>query len=174
LATFRSRVCELFHEVAGRPKSTAAAAVADPQSPFASPRFIDAAQLLAGPDAARLRDAERGADPGHRAVHDPSPTERGEGQPYESGIAPLGDARERVSVKFYLVAMLFIVFDIETVFMIPWGVHFRQLSCDVPMVMDACPAGHLSFFGLGEMLVFAAILVVGFAYVWKKGALTWD
>ena len=96
------------------------------------------------------------------------------GQPYESGIAPLGDARERVSVKFYLVAMLFIVFDIETVFMIPWGVHFRQLSCDVPMVMDACPAGHLVFFGLGEMLVFAAILVVGFAYVWKKGALTWD
>ncbi len=95
-------------------------------------------------------------------------------QPYESGIAPLGDARERVSVKFYLVAMLFIVFDIETVFMIPWGVHFRQLSCAVPMVMDACPAGQLTFFGLGEMLVFAIILVVGFVYVWKKGALTWD
>lgn len=60
-------------------------------------------------------------------------------QPYESGIAPLGDARERFSVKFYLVAMLFIVFDIETVFMIPWGVYFRQLSCAVPMVAGACP-----------------------------------
>ena len=78
-------------------------------------------------------------------------------QPYESGIAPLGDARERFSVKFYLVAMLFIVFDIETVFMIPWGVYFRQLSCAVPMVAGACPAGQLTFFGLGEMLVFASI-----------------
>lgn len=95
-------------------------------------------------------------------------------QPYESGIAPLGDARERFSVKFYLVAMLFIVFDIETVFMIPWGVHFRQLSCAVPMVGDACPAGQLSFAGLGEMVMFATILIVGFVYVWKKGALTWD
>ena len=95
-------------------------------------------------------------------------------QPYESGIAPLGDARERFSVKFYLVAMLFIVFDIETVFMIPWGVHFRQLSCSVPMVADVCPPGSVSFAGLGEMLVFALILVVGFVYVWKKGALTWD
>jgi len=95
-------------------------------------------------------------------------------QPYESGIAPLGNARDRFSVKFYLVAMLFIVFDIETVFMIPWGVHYRQLSCKVPMVADACPTGQLSFFGLGEMLVFAAILVVGFVYVWKKGALTWE
>ena len=95
-------------------------------------------------------------------------------QPYESGIAALGDARERFSVKFYLVAMLFIVFDIETVFMIPWGVTFRQLSCAVPMVSNACPSGQLQFFGLGEMLVFMVILVVGFAYVWKKGALSWE
>jgi NADH-quinone oxidoreductase subunit A len=95
-------------------------------------------------------------------------------QAYESGIAPLGDARERFSVKFYLVAMLFIVFDIETVFMIPWGVQFRQLSCNVAMVGDACPSGHLQFFGLGEMLVFAAILVVGYLYVLRKGALSWD
>jgi len=56
-------------------------------------------------------------------------------QAYESGMAPLGDARERFSVKFYMVAMLFIVFDIETVFMIPWAVHFRQLSCGVPLNM---------------------------------------
>ena len=95
-------------------------------------------------------------------------------QAYESGMAPLGDARDRVSVRFYLVAMLFIVFDIETVFMIPWGVHFRQLSCAVPLVGGACPAGQLQLFGLGEMLVFMAILVVGLVYVWRKGALQWD
>lgn len=94
--------------------------------------------------------------------------------PYESGIPPLGDARERFSVKFYMVAMLFIIFDIETVFMIPWGVYYRELSCAVPLVERACPAGQVSFFGLGEMLVFMAILVVGFIYVWKKGALQWD
>ncbi|HZK79317.1 MAG TPA: NADH-quinone oxidoreductase subunit A, partial [Gemmatimonadaceae bacterium] len=94
--------------------------------------------------------------------------------PYESGIPALGDARERFSVKFYLVAILFIVFDIETVFMIPWGVYYKQLSCSVPMVGGACPTGHVSFFGLGEMLVFMAILLVGLAYVWKKGALQWD
>src|SRR5918912_1011690 len=95
-------------------------------------------------------------------------------QPYESGIPPLGDARERFSVRFYMVAMLFIIFDIETVFLIPWGTYYRQLSCDVPLVGGACPSGHVSFFGLGEMLVFIAILLVGFIYVWKKGALQWD
>lgn len=94
--------------------------------------------------------------------------------PYESGITPLGDARERFSVKFYLVAMLFIVFDIETVFMIPWGAYYRQLSCAVPLVNGACPAGQISLFGLGEMLAFIAILLVGYLYVWKKGALQWD
>ena len=94
--------------------------------------------------------------------------------PYESGMPPLGDARERFSVKFYMVAMLFIIFDIETVFMIPWGVYYRQLSCSVLLVGGACPAGHVSLFGLGEMLVFILILLVGFVYVWKKGALQWD
>ena len=93
---------------------------------------------------------------------------------YESGIPPLGDARERFSVKFYMVAMLFIIFDIETVFMIPWGVFYRQLSCAVPLVTGSCPIGKISFFGLGEMLVFMLILLVGFVYVWKKGALQWD
>ena len=93
---------------------------------------------------------------------------------YESGIPALGDARERFSVKFYMVAMLFIIFDIETVFMIPWGVAYRQLSCSVTLVNGACPAGNVSFFGLVEMLVFMAILLVGFVYVWKKGALQWD
>ena len=95
-------------------------------------------------------------------------------QAYESGMSPLGDARDRFSVKFYLVAMLFIIFDIETVFMIPWGVHYRQLSCEVALSAAGCPAGQISMFGLGEMLVFIGILVVGFVYVWKKGALQWD
>ena len=95
--------------------------------------------------------------------------------PYESGIPPLGDARERFSIKFYLVAILFIVFDIETVFMIPWGVYYKQLSCSVAVLpANTCPSGHVSFFGLGEMLVFMVILLVGLAYVWKKGALQWD
>jgi NADH-quinone oxidoreductase subunit A len=94
--------------------------------------------------------------------------------PYESGIPVLGDARERFSVKFYLVAILFIVFDIETVFMIPWGVYYKQLSCSTALVNNMCPAGEVSFFGLGEMLVFMVILLVGLAYVWKKGALQWD
>src|SRR5215210_1704929 len=78
---------------------------------------------------------------------------------YESGIPPLGDARERFSVKFYMVAMLFIIFDIETVFMIPWGAYYRQLSCAVPLAGGACPAGQISAFGLVEMLVFMAILL---------------
>jgi NADH-quinone oxidoreductase subunit A len=95
-------------------------------------------------------------------------------QAYESGVPALGDARERFSVRFYLVAILFIIFDIETVFMIPWAVYYKQLSCFVPLVNDVCPVGNISFFGLGEMLVFMAILLVGFIYVWKKGALQWD
>ena len=95
-------------------------------------------------------------------------------QAYESGVPALGDARERFSVRFYLVAILFIIFDIETVFMIPWAVYYKQLSCFVPLVNDVCPVGNISFFGLGEMLVFIAILLVGFIYVWKKGALQWD
>ena len=93
---------------------------------------------------------------------------------YESGIPVIGDARERFSVKFYMVAMLFIVFDIETVFMIPWAAYYRQLSCAQPLADGVCAAGQTSFFGLGEMLVFVAILLVGYVYVWKKGAFQWD
>lgn len=81
--------------------------------------------------------------------------------PYESGIPVLGDARERFSVKFYLVAMLFIVFDIETVFMIPWAVAFRQLTDQGGLL-------------LLEMLVFVAILGVGYVYIWKRGGLEWN
>lgn len=84
-------------------------------------------------------------------------------QPYESGIPPLGSARERFDVKFYLVAVLFIVFDIEVVFMMPWAVAFRQL--------DILGLGILG--GLLEMIVFVAVLVVGYVYLWKRGALEW-
>ncbi|MGZ4810879.1 MAG: NADH-quinone oxidoreductase subunit A [Thermoanaerobaculia bacterium] len=101
----------------------------------------------------------------------PSPVKQ---MPYESGIPALGDAHERFSVKFYMVAVLFIIFDIETVFMIPWGAYYRQLSCTVPLANDVCPAGRMTLFGLSEMLVFIVILLVGFVYVWKKGALQWD
>ena len=94
--------------------------------------------------------------------------------PYESGMPPLGNARERFSVKFYMVAVLFIIFDIETVFMIPWGAYFRELSCLAPLVGGACATGQTSLFGLTEMLVFILILLVGYVYVWKKGALQWD
>ena len=101
----------------------------------------------------------------------PTPVKRAS---YESGIPAIGDARERFSVAFYMIAMLFIIFDIETVFMIPWAASFRQLSCSAELVGGLCPSGSTSFFGLGEMLIFMAILVVGFVYVWKKGALKWD
>ena len=94
--------------------------------------------------------------------------------PYESGIPPLGDARERFSVTFYMVARWFIIFDIETVFMITWAAYSRELSCTADLVAGSCPAGMTSFFGLGEMIVFMVILLVGFLYVWKKGALQWD
>ena len=94
--------------------------------------------------------------------------------PYESGMPPLGDAHERFSVKFYMVAVLFIIFDIETVFMIPWGAAYRQLSCTTALVDNVCPAGQMTLFGLMEMIVFIVILLVGFVYVWKKGALQWD
>jgi NADH-quinone oxidoreductase subunit A len=81
--------------------------------------------------------------------------------PYESGIPVLGDARERFSVRFYLVAMLFIIFDIETVFMIPWAVAFRQLA-------------EISGVLIVEMFVFIAILGIGYVYIWKRGALQWE
>ena len=83
-------------------------------------------------------------------------------RPYESGMPPLGSAHERFSVKFYLVAVLFILFDIETVFLIPWAVIF--------MGNGTVSTGFL----LIEMLVFILILFVGYVYVWKRGAFQWD
>ena len=89
------------------------------------------------------------------------PTEVKE-RPYESGMPPLGSAHERFSVKFYLVAVLFILFDIETVFLIPWPVIF--------MANGTLTTGFL----LVEMLVFLVILFVGYIYVWRRGAFQWD
>src|SRR6185503_19664207 len=84
--------------------------------------------------------------------------------PYESGMPPLGDARERFPVKFYMLAVLSIIFDIETVFMIPWSAYFRELSCTVPLSAGLCPPGNASLFGLMEMVVFIVILLVGVIY----------
>ena len=78
--------------------------------------------------------------------------------PYESGMAPVGSARERFSVKFYLVAMLFILFDIEAIFLYPWVVVYRELK----MVAFV------------EMLIFVVLILSGFLYIWKKGALDWS
>jgi NADH-quinone oxidoreductase subunit A len=78
-------------------------------------------------------------------------------EPYECGIEPTTDARDRYSIRYYLVAMLFVIFDVETVFMFPWAVIFDKLL----------------LFGLIEMVVFIFILIVGYYYAWQKGALEW-
>ena len=77
--------------------------------------------------------------------------------PYECGVQPLGDARQPFSVKFYMVAMLFILFDVEAVFLYPWAVILRELK----------------MFGFWEMIVYIGIVLVGLFYVWKKGVLDW-
>jgi NADH-quinone oxidoreductase subunit A len=77
--------------------------------------------------------------------------------PYECGMTPVGNARERFSVKFYLVAMLFILFDVEAIFLYPWAVILRDLKV----------------FGFLEMMVYIGIVLVGLFYIWKKGALDW-
>ena len=77
---------------------------------------------------------------------------------FEGGNAPMGSARQRFAVKFYVVALLFIVFDVEAVFLYPWAVNFQALG----------------WFGYVTMLVFAATLIVGLVYIWKKGALDWE
>jgi NADH-quinone oxidoreductase subunit A len=79
-------------------------------------------------------------------------------QPYESGIQPLDTVRRRFPVRFHLIAMLFIVFDIEAIFLYPWAVNFKRLA----------------LFGLIEMVIFIAILLVGYVYIWRKGAFEWE
>lgn len=78
--------------------------------------------------------------------------------PYESGVWPIGSSRERVPIRYYLVAMLFILFDIEAVFLYPWAVAFRDLG----------------LVGLIEVLVFVGILLIGFVYAWQRKALEWE
>ncbi len=85
------------------------------------------------------------------------PTER-KTAPYESGMTPIGPGTRRLPVRFYIVAVLFILFDIEVIFLLPWAVVFRELG----------------IFGLIEIFLFILILLVGYVYAWKKGALEWD
>jgi NADH-quinone oxidoreductase subunit A len=88
-----------------------------------------------------------------RRVRDPVKS-----MPYESGMDPVGNARERFSVKFYLVAMVFILFDIEAIFLYPWAVVYRELK----------------LFAFFEMLLFIVLVLCGFFYIWKKGVLNWS
>jgi NADH-quinone oxidoreductase subunit A len=80
------------------------------------------------------------------------------GQPYESGMAPYGPGTRRMNVRYYLVAVLFILFDVEIIFFLPWAVVYRSLG----------------LFGLVEMILFTAIVLIGFIYAWAKGALEWE
>jgi NADH-quinone oxidoreductase subunit A len=91
-------------------------------------------------------------------VLSPTKTTAVKSAPYESGIDPLGSTRERFSVKFYVVAILFIVFDVETVFLVPWAVVMREVGAA----------------GFAAAAIFIFILTVGLVYEWKKGALEWD
>jgi len=88
----------------------------------------------------------------------PSRPYRAKLTPYESGSPLFSDARIQFPMRYYIIAMLFVIFDIEIIFMIPWAVRFQSLG----------------LLGLVEMLVFLGILLVGFWYAWKKGALEWD
>lgn len=88
----------------------------------------------------------------------PKTTSRTKAEPFESGNPPKGDARVRFPVSFYLIAMLFLIFDLEVVFLYPWAILFRRLG----------------LLGLVEMGIFLAVLVIGLVYVWRKGALEWD
>ena len=82
-------------------------------------------------------------------------------EPYECGMKPIGNTRERFPIRFYLMAMLFIIFDIEIIFLYPWAVIFLR-------------ADQIRMFFLIEMLVFIGILLMGYIYVWRKGALEWE
>jgi len=84
--------------------------------------------------------------------------DRAKDMPYESGMRPIGSARERFSVKYYLVALVFILFDIEAIFLYPWAVVYRELK----------------LFAFFEMLLFIVLILAGFFYIWKKGALDWS
>jgi NADH-quinone oxidoreductase subunit A len=92
---------------------------------------------------------------------------------YEAGSEPIGSPRARFSVKFYQVAILFLVFDIEAAFLYPWAVNYKALSCAGALENGVCTGG-VSFFGLGSVVAFMGILVVALAYVWRKRAVGWE
>ena len=91
-------------------------------------------------------------------IFGPKKASAAKSMPYESGMIPYGEGTRRMPVRFYLIAVLFILFDIEVIFFLPWAIVFRQLG----------------LFGLIEMGVFIVILLVGYVYAWKKGALEWE
>jgi len=96
-------------------------------------------------------------------------------KPFECGSEPIGSPRGRYSVKFYQVAILFLVFDIEAAFMYPWAILYNQLSKTMVTVPGGGPSvPQVSVFGFAEMLLFVAILVVALAYVWRKKAIGWE
>ena len=101
-------------------------------------------------------------------------------QAYECGMVGTGDARGRFSVKFYMVAMLFILFDVEAIFLIPWAVVYKKLPAAIaPILTPGSPSGgspslSARMFGFWEMLVYIGVVLVGFFYVWKKGVLDWN
>jgi NADH-quinone oxidoreductase subunit A len=86
--------------------------------------------------------------------------------PYESGLVPVGPARRRVPVRFYLVATLFILFDVEVIYLFPWALRFRALCRPAPAGIGAT--------ALASVAVFGGVLLVGLVYVWRKGALEWE
>jgi NADH-quinone oxidoreductase subunit A len=91
-------------------------------------------------------------------IFGPKKNSAAKSMPYESGMNPYGEGTRRMPVRFYIIAVLFILFDIEVVFFLPWAITFRQLGV----------------FGLIEMIIFVVILLVGYVYAWKKGALEWE
>src|SRR6516225_9234080 len=95
--------------------------------------------------------------------------------PYECGSDVIGSPRTRFEIKFYQVAILFLVFDIETAFLYPWALQYRNLSCtDALQPGTGVCTGSVSFFGIAEILVFMGIPIVALAYVWRKRAVGWE
>ena len=119
-------------------------------SPLAPYVPLAAVLLLAGGLAAAMSAVA--------TVLGPKRPSRIKSEPFECGSVSEGPAHQRFAVKFYVVALLFIVFDVEAVFLYPWAVIFRRLG----------------WFGFVEMALFAATLVIGLIYVWRKGALSWE
>ena len=96
------------------------------------------------------------------AILSPKKKIAGKGAPYECGVPLLGETRQRFSIRFYLIAILFVLFDIETVFLIPWAITYQDLLDSMGWVV------------VTEMLVFIGILFTGYVYAWKRGGLDWD